>query len=63
MAGKGTLSRLNRPVKKPAEKRRRTEVQRKRLISWGVSEEKLKGLNPKQIRLMLKEPKKKLAKA
>ena len=56
MAGKGTLSRLNRPVKKPAEKRRRTEVQRKRLISWGVPEAKLKGMNSRQIRLMLKEP-------
>jgi len=44
-------------VKKPAEKRRRTKVQVKRLISWGVPEAKLKGLNPKQIRLMLKEPK------
>lgn len=58
MAGKGTLSRLNRPVKRPGEKRRREKVQRKRLIALGVSEQKVKDMNAKQVRLMLKEPKK-----
>jgi hypothetical protein len=56
MAGKGTLSRLNRPIKKPADKRRREKVQRKRLIGLGVSEQKVKSLNSKEVRLMLKEP-------
>lgn len=56
MAGKGTLSRLNRPIKKPADKRRRERVQSKRLIALGVSAEKVKSMNSKQVRLMLKEP-------
>ncbi len=56
MAGKGTLSRLNRPVKKASDKRRREKVQRKRLIGLGVSEQKVKAMNAKEVRLMLKAP-------
>lgn len=56
MAGKGTLSRLNRPVKRIGEKKRREKVQRKRLIGLGVPEAKVKGMNAKQVRLMLKAP-------
>ena len=54
----------SRPRKKPADKRRRQTVQRKRLIGLGMPEETVKQLDPITVRTMLKRPvklKKKLA--
>jgi hypothetical protein len=56
MAGKGSLSRMNRPVKKAGDRRRRQKVQRKRLIALGVSEEKVRVMDPSDVRQMLKRP-------
>ena len=56
MAGKGKMSRLMRPVKKTSDRKRRQKVQRRRLIALGVPEEKVKKLNPLQVRMLLKRP-------
>ena len=58
MAGKGSLSRLFRPVKGASDKKRREKVQRKRLIGLGMSEEKVKKLDASQVRQLIKAPKK-----
>ncbi len=57
MPGKGRLTRLYRPVKKASDKRRREKTQRKRLAALGVSEERLRRMNAKQVRTLLKRPK------
>jgi hypothetical protein len=46
----------SRPKKSATDKRRRERVQRKRLTGLGVPEEKVKKLNAKAVRLMLKRP-------
>ena len=46
---------LRRPVKKPRLKRRRMMEQKKRLVSAGVSEEKLVHMNTQQIRAAIRE--------
>lgn len=56
MAGKGKMSRLMRPVKKTGDRKRRQKVQRRRLVALGVPEEKVKKLNPLQVRMLLKRP-------
>ncbi|MEO0413347.1 MAG: hypothetical protein AAF226_00185 [Verrucomicrobiota bacterium] len=47
-----------RPRKKPGARRRRQLEHRNRLIGLGVEEEKVARMNPKQIRDLLKYPKK-----
>ena len=44
----------SRPKKAATDKRRRERVQRKRLTALGVPAEKVKKLNAKSVRLMLK---------
>lgn len=56
MAGKGSKSRDNRPVKGTSDKKRREKVQRNRLIKLGVAEEKVSKMNALQVREMLKRP-------
>ena len=56
MAGKGKNVRAKRPIKKTSDRRRRIKVQTRRLIGLGVPEEKVKNMNPKQVRLLLKRP-------
>lgn len=45
-----------RPKKAAGAKRKRLKAQKRRLISLGVSEEKLKHMTPKDIRETLKRP-------
>ena len=47
---------LTYSAKKPREKRRREKLQRNRLLALGVPETKVKKLNTKQVREMLKRP-------
>jgi len=56
MSGKGGDTRAGRPVKGTSDKKRREKVQRIRLIKLGVSEDKVKKMNPLEVRLMLKRP-------
>jgi hypothetical protein len=56
MPGKGKLTRLYRPVKKASDQRRRRKVQFRRLVALGVPEDKVRKLNPRQIRELLKRP-------
>jgi len=49
---------IQRPKKSHAEKARRQRNQRKRLIALGMSENEVKKLDPKQVRTLLKRPKK-----
>ena len=56
MSGKGGDTRAGRPVKGTSDKKRREKVQRIRLIKLGVSEDKVKKMNPLEVRLMLKMP-------
>jgi len=46
---------LRRPVKKPRLRRRRVMEQKKRLEGAGFSQEQLRHMNTKQIRLALRE--------
>ena len=46
----------SRPKKSTTDKRRRERVQRKRLTGLGVPAEKVKKLNARSVRLMLKRP-------
>ena len=56
MPGKGSLTREGRPVKGASDKKRREKVQRIRLTKLGVPEAKVKTLNAREGRLMLKRP-------
>ncbi len=56
MSGKGGDTRAGRPVKGTSDKKRREKVQRLRLVKLGVSEDKVKKMNPLEVRLMLKRP-------
>jgi hypothetical protein len=56
MPGKGGNTRAGRPVKGTSDKKRREKVQRQRLIGLGVSEDKVKKLNPAEVRQLLKRP-------
>ncbi len=47
---------LNYSAKKPREKRRREQTQRRRLLAMGVPEARVRQLNSKQVREMLKRP-------
>lgn len=49
---------INRPRKSDAAKRRRLKVHTKRLIAMGVAAEKITHLNSKEIRTLLRKPKK-----
>ena len=49
---------MTRPRKKPGAKRRRQLEQKRRLLALGVDEEVVAKMNPKDIREMLKYPKK-----
>ena len=49
---------IARPKKSGAKKRRRILEHRRRLVALGVSEEKVSQLTPKQMRALLKHPKK-----
>jgi hypothetical protein len=46
---------LRRPVKKPRLKRQRIMQQKKRLISAGITEEKLVHMNTQEIRAAIRE--------
>ena len=56
MPGKGGDTRAGRPVKGTSDKKRREKVQRNRLIKLGVAEDKVRKMNPLEVRLMLKRP-------
>lgn len=45
-----------RPKKSEADKRARQKVQRKRLVSLGLPEEKVNKLNAREIRTLLRRP-------
>jgi hypothetical protein len=45
-----------RPVKKEREKRRRTKVQRARLVKLGMNPEEVAKMNPARVRELLKRP-------
>ena len=47
---------LNRPRKKPADKRRRQKVQMKRLVKLGVPAAAAAKLSPVAVRTLLKRP-------
>lgn len=47
---------LNRPRKKPADKRRREKVQKTRLIKLGVPAAEAAKLSPMTVRTLLKRP-------
>jgi len=49
---------FRRPIKSPGAKRYRIAQQKKRLVSLGVSEEKIRKMNTQEIRKMLLRPKK-----
>ncbi len=49
---------LRRKRKNAADKRRRVKVQKKRALALGLPEEKAAKMNPKQIRALLRHPKK-----
>jgi predicted transglutaminase-like cysteine proteinase len=48
---------MTRPVKGTGDRKRRVKVQRKRLAALGVPEEKLRVMNTKQVRTLLRKPK------
>lgn len=55
-----------RPIKSQGEKRRRTKVQRARLVKFGMDEAVVKKMQPEDVRLLVQRPvkvKKMLAKA
>ena len=47
---------LNRPKKKPAARRRREKVHRKRLIALGMPEDKVNKLDSSAVRALLVRP-------
>lgn len=47
---------VTRPKKKPRERRRREKLQRERLAELGVSEEKIRHMTTKDVRLSLRKP-------
>jgi len=49
---------LNRPKKSLSEKRRRRKAHEKRLVALGVPAEKIRHLDTKKIRTLLRRPKK-----
>ena len=49
---------MTRPKKTEAERMRRVKVQRRRLVGLGMDEEAVKRLDFKQLRALLKHPKK-----
>ena len=49
---------LRRPMKSPGARRYRQAQQKKRLLALGVTEEKIRTMNTKEIRSMLLRPKK-----
>jgi transposase-like protein len=49
---------LRRPVKSPGARRYRVAQQKKRLAELGLSEEKIRRMNTKEIRAVLRHPKK-----
>lgn len=46
-----------RPKKKPADKQRRINVQKRRLIALGVSEQTVEKLDAQTVRTLLRKPK------
>lgn len=54
---------MTRPKKKPSERRRREQTQKKRLLALGMEESVASTMNPKQVRTMLRHPKRVAAKA
>ena len=46
-----------RPKKSPAERRRRTIVQRKRLVALGMAEDKVSKMSDLEVRTALRKPK------
>lgn len=47
---------MTRPRKSAKERRRRSRVQRDRLVALGVSEEAVTGMNQKEVRTILRRP-------
>lgn len=47
---------MNRPVKKAGDRRRRDKTQQKRLAALGVPEEKIRTMDAKKIRTLLRKP-------
>lgn len=45
-----------RPIKKTADKKRREKTQQKRLAELGVSEEKVRAMDARKVRTLLRKP-------
>lgn len=56
MASKIGEKRLDRPVKKVSDRRRREKVQRRRLIALGMAEADVAKLGTEQVRLLVLRP-------
>ena len=56
MASKIGEKRLDRPVKKVSDRRRREKVQRRRLVTLGMSEEAVAKLGTEAVRLLVLRP-------
>ena len=56
MASKIGEKRLDRPVKKLSDRRRREKVQRRRLIALGMPEAEVAKLGTEQVRLLVLRP-------
>ena len=56
MASKIGEKRLDRPVKKVSDRRRREKVQRRRLIALGMAEAEVAKLSSEQVRLLVLRP-------
>ncbi|MEI7437842.1 MAG: hypothetical protein WCL16_13640 [bacterium] len=56
MASKIGEKRLDRPVKKLSDRRRREKVQRRRLITLGMTEAAVAKLGTEQVRLLVLRP-------
>ena len=56
MASKIGEKRLDRPVKKLSDRRRREKVQRRRLIALGMSEAEVAKLGTEKVRLLVLRP-------
>ena len=56
MASKIGVKRLQRPVKNASDRRRRDKVQRRRLVTLGMSEAAVAKLSTEQIRTLVQKP-------
>lgn len=47
---------VDRPIKKAGDRRRREKLQKKRLAGLGVAEEKLRTMDARKVRTLLRKP-------